>query len=419
MTGQGPKGFAAEIATPCVNDIFLDPFFCAAAEEIEALGLHIAGEPHAGAEPYCVVNGHSGSRSWLIPLKPHAVNVSSLALIQPMRSGARVLKQVAVSAAKFGLPWYGLYGIEQRLHISGDNYLIRTLGPEFAHCAFFSGTASPHRKVVVQIMDREGRIHGYAKVSRTPAVHPLLENEALIMQEVRSKNLPSALIPDVLLHEVRDGTAILATDTTKRSSTRCIRRLTRLHLSFLQELAERSSFDFPARGASLSQEGIASLGVLERWLSAEWRERIERALDFLSSREELIASTGLSHGDFTPWNVFSYQNRLCVIDWEYAGRHYPADYDLIHFLFSLSNLDGSPPEARCDRIYRTLVNTLGRSGHQAHARLTAYLCARMFFLAGRQHRCSGVMLHWEGERELALMLDALAIKSPTIRSSAA
>jgi hypothetical protein len=81
---------------------------------------------------------------------------------------------------------------------------------------------------------------------------------------------------------------------------------------------------------------------------------------------------------------------------------------LIHFLFSLASLKGSPPVARCNGIHRLLVDKLGRTPEQANARLIAYLCARTFFLAGRRLRHAGMTLHWEGERELALMLDDLA-----------
>lgn len=393
------------MASPYLKGVFSDPLLCAAVEEIEALGLHISDEPHTGSEPYGVLTGYQRSRAWLVPLRPHPVSISSLALIQPLRSNARVLKRAAVAAAMFGLPWYG-FG--HRLHISGDHCLTRSLGPPFTHCAFFSGTAGPHRKLVAQLMDRKGGIHGYAKVSCTPAVHSLLENEASVMQEVRSANLHSAIIPKVLLHEKRNGTAILATDTiANKSSVRCVRRLTRLHLDFLRELAEHTFSNHSASAAALPGGGIARLTELEPCLSVDWRLRIQRALDVLFSREELVAPMGLSHGDFTPGNLFPHLKRLYVIDWEYAGRDYPVDYDLIHFLFCLSNLKDSPPVVRCNRVYRTLLDALGRSAHEARARLIAYLCTRTFFLAGRRLRRAGMTLHWEGERELALMLDSL------------
>ena len=391
------------MATPFLKGVFSDPLLCAAVEEIEALGLSVSDEPHDGSEPYGVLTGHERSRAWLVPLKPRAVSVSSFSLVQPLRSNARAIKHVAAAAAGLGLPWYG-FG--RRLHISGDHSLSRSLGASFAHCAFFSGTAGPHRKLVVQLMDRVGTIHGYAKVSHTPAVHSLLENEACLTRQMHAADLRSASIPKVLLHQKRNRTALLVTEPVE-SSTRCMRRLTRMHIDFLGELAERTSPGRPV-ARMFPRGGAADLEELSPNLSADWRSRLQRQLDFLCAREELAAATGLSHGDFTPGNVFQHGDRLCVIDWEYAGRDYPADFDLIHFLFSLAGLEGSPPVARCNGIHRLLVDKLGRRPEQAHARLIAYLCARTFFLAGRRMRHAGMTLHWEGERELALMLDALS-----------
>ncbi|HEY3520620.1 MAG TPA: phosphotransferase [Rhodanobacteraceae bacterium] len=398
------------MASPFLKGVFSDPLLCAAVEEIEALGLSISDEPHGGSEPYGVLTGHERSRAWLVPLRPRAVSVRSFAMVRPLRFNARAVKHAAAAAATVGLPWYG-FG--RRLHISGDHCLTRLLGASFTHCAFFSGTAGPHRKLVVQLMDHGGAIHGYAKVSRTPAVHSLLENEASVVREMHAADLRSASVPEVLLYQKRSRTAMLATEPLG-SSARCVRRLTRMHLDFLGELAERTASRHAAGASMFPGGGSARLEELASNLSPDWRGRLQRQLDFLRTREELAAPAGLSHGDFTPGNVFSRGDRLCVIDWEYAGRDYPADYDLLHFLFSLANLEGSPPVARCNGIYRLLIDKLGRTPDQAHARLIAYLCARTFFLAGRRLRHAGMTLHWEGERELALMLDALShAKSPS------
>lgn len=405
---SGSEGSMACIAGGCENGLFFNPRFRAAVEEMEALGLRVDETPRPGSRPYGVLTGHSGSRWWLVPLEPRAVNISSLALIQPMRSGARVLRQVAVLAGTFGLPWYGL---GQRLHISGNNGLARVFGSGFMHCAFFTGTASPHRKLVAQLMDRRGAIRGYAKVGRAPAVHALLANEAAVMREIRGFDMRFAIVPNLLLHEIRDGTAILVTDTTKTRTTRCIRRLTDLHLGFVDELAELTASSRMTSKVALLHGVAAHLQDMGTRLPAEWLQRLRHALDILATREELIAPKGLSHGDFTPWNIFPHEKRLCVIDWEYANDGYPADYDLIHFLFALSSLGNSPPQVRCNEIHRTLTDALGRSIAEADARLLAYLASRAFFLAGRLPRSDGMALRWEGDHEIALMMDALLAAS--------
>lgn len=42
---------------------------------------------------------------------------------------------------------------------------------------------------------------------------------------------------------------------------------------------------------------------------------------------------GLYHGDFVPYNVRVLQDRLFVLDWEFAREKYPPFFDVFHFLF--------------------------------------------------------------------------------------
>ena len=45
-------------------------------------------------------------------------------------------------------------------------------------------------------------------------------------------------------------------------------------------------------------------------------------------------STSFAHGDFTPWNCTTNQNKLGVIDWEMASFDYPILFDFFHFIYS-------------------------------------------------------------------------------------
>ena len=41
----------------------------------------------------------------------------------------------------------------------------------------------------------------------------------------------------------------------------------------------------------------------------------------------------VSHGDFTPWNMYCDENRLYVYDWELSENGIPMLFDLYHFIF--------------------------------------------------------------------------------------
>lgn len=154
----------------------------------------------------------------------------------------------------------------------------------------------------------------------------------------------------------------------------------------------------------------AQVANLATALSAKWRQRFERALQGLAFAPDLVAPRGLAHGDFTPINTFRYQDRVFVFDWEYAGYAYPADYDLIRFLFAIRSARRANPADACIAIETILTRELGRSPAAARARLAAYLCAQALMLAGRRSVVNGNVLNWEGERAMASMLDALGAR---------
>ena len=398
LTGtSGPPGEDGE-------NLFADVYFHAAMQEMAAIGAQVRMQPHEGSVPYRVLSGRTGSRFFLLPERPVAVSASSLAMVQPLRLAPRVLKGFTAGAARLGL--LGLLPL-RRVHISGTGGAASIVGKQATHSAYLTGTASPHRKLVVQCMDRAGAIKGYAKVSQTPAVHALLKNEASIMRELAAIGLSTAVIPRVLLHEVRGDTAVLATDSIKTPPGHSPTRLNTLHLAFLNQLATQTASRWAKSGDDLLRQWGGQIALLSASLSTAWQERFRRVLAALSSSPQLIASQGLAHGDFIPVNMFCERHRLCVFDWEYAGADYAADNDLIHYLNSAMVMRGLAPAVRARLIENQLVDGLGRSAPAAQRRLLAHACVLALRFARRQAASPGTQTDWGDHGQSAGMLDAL------------
>lgn len=387
---------------------FGDAPFVAAVHEMEALGLRVTTTAHPGSIPFDVLPGRAHLRWFLMPAQPRKVRLASLALIQPLRPAARLFKQAMAVTATLGLPALWRQG---RVHVSGIGISARSFDAAASQAAFLTGTAGPHRKLTVQWMDGRGRITGYAKVSRAPAVQALLANEASVLDRLRKIGLHTALVPRARLREGSEGDAtILATNTVRTPRHSCCTSLHPSHLLFLEELAVRTASPEMPDGDGLLRGLRAQVANLATALSAKWRQRFERALQGLAFAPDLVAPRGLAHGDFTPINTFRYQDRVFVFDWEYAGYAYPADYDLIRFLFAIRSARRANPADACIAIETILTRELGRSPAAARARLAAYLCAQALMLAGRRSVVNGNVLNWEGERAMASMLDALGAR---------
>lgn len=381
-----------------------DIHFQAAVQEMEAMGLRVRQQPHSGSVPFGVWSGRTGSRFFLLPAHPRAVSAGSLALVQPVRLAPRMVKSFAMVGARFGLAGFL---VPRKVHISGVGDFARVLGCGARHCAFLTGTPGPHRKLSVQLMDDAGRIRAYAKVSLNPAVHALLEHEAEVLRFLAAIDLKSARVPRVFLNEVRNGTAILVTDTVRTTGASCLTDLDALHLTFLAELAARTASGGGRSGACLLADWIAQVEHLGDRLPPPWRQRFDRARRILSIGPQLISSRGLAHGDFTPVNSFRQHGRLYVFDWEYAGHAYPADYDLICYLDAVTRLRGIRAASLAFALGHRLVHELGRSPAEASRRLIAFYCVHALRGAERQPRSAGMMLNWAGEDETAGALDAL------------
>ena len=59
---------------------------------------------------------------------------------------------------------------------------------------------------------------------------------------------------------------------------------------------------------------------------------------FLSIDDTEQVAVSVSHGDFTPWNMYCDEQRLYVYDWELAQNGIPMLFDLYHFTFQTTIL---------------------------------------------------------------------------------
>lgn len=330
--------------------------FNEAIEDMASLGLRVSAHPEAGALPYAVIGGRSNARWWLIPLQNRHVAASGLALFQPLLRSARFMKAAVVLLSMLGLSrlW-----ARQKVYISGEPDLGRWFpGAAKLSYAYFTGTDSPHRKVAVQIMDFHGKLLGFAKLSRNPAVAALLQHEAAMLRRVQALSLKSAHTPEVLFIGQSGDATLLVTDTLKTGCTRSITSFTAAHRAFLHELSMATADAAPRKVAELASEFAARIGCVSSRLNESWRHRLEAATARLAAYGDLELATGLIHGDFTPWNTFMAQDKLYVFDWEYAERSAPQTNDLIHYVLNQPQLSTRPARKQLRKL-RCVLETAG------------------------------------------------------------
>lgn len=380
------------------NALEHDNPFAEFLDDLELLGVRkaiIAGEKFA------LIGARSNARWWLTPLNHGgACARAGLDMFQPVTRIARVAKSAINLCARYAPA--ALPG--GRLRLEGTPNFLRVFREADLCCAYFTGTAGPHRKTAAQIMTQSGEIVGYAKVSRDPVVKLYMANEARVLTGITGLGLASAETPRLLEWcEDDGGVAWLVTDSLRASGHSVALGLGAPHYAFLAELAAKTGR--PGEGSATLTTLSRTVETLRPDLESEWVARIEEGITRLA---EAAASmpVAMAHGDFTPWNSFLTGDRLYVFDWEYAHPTYPLGYDEIHFTLATSSAEAAT----------TLLNTLetalaarwygGDSARAAQAILFSLLLHAGFYL-GRAIAAGGSARDWGEAARRAAMIDAL------------
>lgn len=298
-------------------------------EDLAALGVAQVSD---GGRSYGLLKARTNDRWWVIPTSGGRVSAAAMAMFQPMSFPASLMKAGVTLAARLGVPSGWSSG---RLRLATLPELPGKHPAGLAHCAYFTGTAGPHRKTAIQLMAENGGILGYAKVSRRALVKPHLAREAKILARIDRLALSTVDVPTVLAFDSGSAVrpSVLVTDSRKTIATKSGVRLGQAHFRFLCELAARTR----RTGATSVIEHIRSLSRDIR-LPAAWVGRMLSGAAIVS-RFALSLPVSMAHGDFTPWNCIMLESRLYVFDWEYAAEDLPLGYDLVHYLLAIRHDD--------------------------------------------------------------------------------
>ena len=381
---------------PLSDDIRYALPFAAFLNDLGCLGV----EPVAqGGQRYAVIAARSNLRWWLLPLDSRPAAAAGLDMLQPVTRATKLAKTAARGLALLGP--HALLGCGH-LRLSHLPDLDETFDRRATHMSFFTGTDGPHRKTSMQIMDIDGAILGYAKMSRALHLRPYLRNEANVLTRLKELGLTSVDVPTVQVIRDDDKMTLLITDSLKSSSHSVPLHLGIEHLFFLNELrakTERLGAGDVLDGLERRMVELASVG------GTEWTERIASVTALLRPVQDQIPVC-LVHGDFTPWNTFLQDGRLYVFDWEYANLAWPVGFDLVHFILATTPLGQQTQEL--SRVLERLANAQFDGNERAarQALLLSLACHALLYL-GRLAEVQGALMDWGDGPVRAALIDGL------------
>ena len=213
------------------------PSFDDALKDLACLGVSPCSPSRSAVSCFGIVSARSNPRWWLIPFSTPALLSCGLNLFHPITRSATAAKKIAQTKK---LAWLVRLSVRNRIHLCGIENAAKLFPGGSAHCAFFTGTTSPHRKTTIQFMDQFGAIVGYGKLSRSSVVQTLLRAEADALHRLESFKQSSFDAPRLLACTSINGALLLITDSRKTPHFSSPTGFGKQHEAFIYDLERQT-----------------------------------------------------------------------------------------------------------------------------------------------------------------------------------
>ena len=278
--------------------------------------------------------GLPDGRGYLLPLDNFTVFCQGLNLYPAQKWKARWGKRLLLALGKVKLVTLGLPKVCLEEKNPSIFQTLRELFRRKDLCFAVSlGTPGPHRKPVIQVMNLEGKVLGFAKLGWNKATKELVRHESQMLQFLNQQNFPFE-VPRVL-YAYDDGNWNICVQESPRGCVRSApQRLCKDYINILCAFADRG-----VRWESLEKTFFWNRIIVrvQQIQNSYWRHVMARVVETVHEQwSDKKVPLHLAHGDFTPWNAIQIDGRLYLYDWEYAEEWAPAGYDLFHFLVQIS-----------------------------------------------------------------------------------
>lgn len=223
-----------------------------------------------------------------------------------------------------------------------ERYVPRSLS--YDSISVFTGTSGENRKIILGLIENNRPVH-YVKIgiSRSSCIN--IENESKILKRLALKEFNSFEHP-LITDSVQDNSIIVSNirpEVVVSNSS-----FSKRHAKFIYEIGKKYS-NLQTIGSlvildeiityinSLKDGGFCDNG-LDSNLVYRSVSRIDEIISNLKTDE--LVNTSISHGDFTPWNMFLGEEKLHVYDWELSREGIPILFDYFHFIYQSNILSG-------------------------------------------------------------------------------
>lgn len=324
----------------------------------------------AGRQYLLLPNGHRPSV--MVPRRPRAVTAAAIRHYKASAApGARARFRALSWAARLGVvelvPDQVSIRTDEPRGGGIDGYLSDTLGTEL-FVSVYLGAPRANRKPVLQLLDRDGRLMGFAKVGVNRLTDLLVGHEAAALAFLAEHRLERLVVPEVLHAGTWNQHPVLVQRALPGGWFGSAQVLT---AAMLEVARIDSTCPMPAATSPYwlrLRERVS--GLPQDPLSI----RLAHLLDVLDERAHACqVRLGSWHGDWTPWNMSRIRDRAAVWDWERFESGVPWGFDALHHSLQGAIVRrGDDPRAAVEALIDRAPALLGPFGiGAAGARFTA------------------------------------------------
>jgi thymidylate kinase len=200
--------------------------------------------------------------------------------------------------------------------------------PKHSNWAAFTGTPGPTRKAIIFSIDNgQG---SFQKVAIGESAATLLENEKTTIHSLANSKQITFSFPQLINRETNELKLSEVAHEGMRMET-----FSHRHEEALLEIRNETASREIIQSLPIWKESLEKLSRLQRLENPRIPKGILRKLEILinSIPAHQYIATCLSHGDFTPWNMYADPKAgLAIYDWECAKGNMPFCFDAFHFI---------------------------------------------------------------------------------------
>jgi len=201
------------------------------------------------------------------------------------------------------------------------------LFPIHSDWAVFTGTPGPNRKAVFYFSYNNES--NFLKVACSSNARALSYNESFAIDILEKEKIERFTFPKAS----QKGLDVLQLEDISNGGRRST-EFNMIHMDALRSLVNISSSISALKDIPAWQEALETLEHSGLNQDARIPRGLVQKLKSLVATmdDSIMIETSVSHGDFTPWNMYEKNGKLNIYDWELSRERMPIGFDAFHFI---------------------------------------------------------------------------------------